>query len=88
MFLPYFLWKRLWKPDSDEFDRQSTRLLVKIPNNWAQVKSIRKFLISAGIVIIAWNFAAMLFIFAYSCNLRSSLIYKPTTDPIENFAVS
>jgi hypothetical protein len=41
----------------------------------------------ACLTIHLWNWTGMLLVFAYACNLRANLVYKPTETPIESFQV-
>ena len=38
-------------------------------------------------IIILWNWTGMLLVFAYACNLRANLMFRPTEEPIDTHQV-
>ncbi len=54
----------------------STYFLKLIPYN-----------LSACILILIWNWTGMLLVFAYACNLRANLMFRPTEEPIDTHQV-
>jgi len=44
-------------------------------------------LLLACLLILLWNWTGMLLVFAYACNLRSNLVFKPTEPPVETHQV-
>jgi len=40
------------------------------------------------LLILLWNVTGMLLVFAYTCNLRYNLVFKPTEKPIDTNQVS
>jgi hypothetical protein len=42
---------------------------------------------TACFVILVWAWTGMLLVFAYTCNLRANLLFRPSETPIDTYQV-